>query len=292
MAAKNLLSTRSESKINNLESDVDKALDHTSNPGSDIFCPVPNIPKPSVIHIRVRSRSFNDTFDERETTNLSDPCLNPDSRRAVALPEHNPETKNSLVNDKTLSALQVNRQLYRSHRQMRLSVIDACKRFEEQQTRHAHDVLLALEKEKNIANMTSAGLVMRRVENKTVSSEEVSTLLEKNRKERQDLMEKANRRGGGRGGRRKKTVSDLSAMMGSLSSEDITKNSIQAANKPSKFEPSYNKPAPIPPIIETKLLEDSDVDETHRSVWATAPGEFRRVNDPFGSHGKYAVMIT
>merc|ERR1711957_878682 len=167
-----------------------------------------------------------------------------DSRRAVALPEHNPETKNSLVNDKTLSALQVNRQLYRSHRQMRLSVIDACKRFEEQQTRHAHGILLALEKEKNIANMTSAGLVMRRVENKTVSSEEVSTLLEKNRKERQDLMEKANRRGGGRGGRKMKTVSDLSVMMGSLSSEDMTKISIQAANKPSKFEASYNKPAP------------------------------------------------
>mmetsp|Transcript_12048 Transcript_12048/g.13792 ORF Transcript_12048/g.13792 Transcript_12048/m.13792 type:complete len:1089 (+) Transcript_12048:74-3340(+) len=295
MVAKNHLSTRSESKINNLESDVDKALDHTSDPRSEKLYHVPNIPKPSVIHIRVRSRSFNElSLDESEMNVLIDPCVNPDSRRAVALPEHDPETKNSLANDKTLSALQVNRQLYRSHRQMRLSVIDACKRFEEQQTRHAHDVLLALEKEKNIANMTSAGLVMRRVENKTVSSEEVSTLLEKNRKERQDLMEKANRRGGGRGrgGRRKKTVSDLSAMMGSLSSEDMTKISIQAANKPSKFEPSYNKPAPIPPIIETKPLEDSDVDETHRSVWATAPGEFRRVNDPFGSHGKYAVMIT
>merc|ERR1740130_2071927 len=289
MAAKNLLSTRSESKINNLESDVDKALDHTSNPGSDIFCPVPNIPKPSVIHIRVRSRSFNDTFDERETTNLSDPCLNPDSRRAVALPEHNPETKNSLVNDKTLSALQVNRQLYRSHRQMRLSVIDACKRFEEQQTRHAHGVLLALENEESI--MATAGLVMRRVENKTVSSAEVKILMEKNRKEQHDLMEKANRRSGGRGGRgrRKKTVSDLSAMMGSLSAEEMTKISIEAASTPSNDVVEIsNKHAPIPPIIETKLLEDIDVDDLRS---ATVPGEFLRVSDPFGSHGKYAAML-
>merc|ERR1711957_524039 len=146
MVAKNYLSTRSESKINNLESAVDEALEHTSLPESDIFYPVPNIPKPSVIHIRVKSRSF----DEREMNVTMDSCLHLDSRRAVALPEHDPETKNSLVNDKTLSALQVNRQLYRSHRQMRLSVIDACKRFEEQQTRHAHGVLLALENEESI----------------------------------------------------------------------------------------------------------------------------------------------
>merc|ERR1712106_648270 len=120
-----------------------------------------------------------------------------------------------------MSALQVNRQLYRSHRQMRLSVIDACKRFEEQQARHAHGVLLA---EKNLDNAGGfAGLVMRRVENKTVSSEEVKGLLEKNRTEQKKLMEKANRRSGGRRSRRKKTVPDLSTMMGSISTEELTK---------------------------------------------------------------------
>jgi hypothetical protein len=275
-----IVSSRSDSKINIMAaSAVDEALEHMSNPESNNLYPIPNMPKPSIIHVRVKSQSF----DERDMTSTMDSGWH----RAVALPDHDPEPKNSL------SALQVNRQLYRSHRQMRLSVIDACKRFEEQQTRHAHGVLLALEKEESI--MATAGLVMRRVENKTVSSEEVKILMEKNRKEQQDLMEKANRRSGGRGrgGRRKKTVSDLSAMMGSLSSEDMTKISIEAASKPINdvvdFVEISNKHAPIPPVIETKPLEDIDVDVDLRC--ATVPGEFRRVSDPFGSHGKYAAML-
>merc|ERR1712166_843257 len=115
-------------------------------------------------------------------------------------------------------------------------------------------------------------------------------LMEKNRKEQQDLMEKANRKNnrGGRG-RRKKTVSDLSAMMGSLSAEEMTKISIEAASMPSNDVVEIsNKHAPIPPIIETKPLEDIDVDDLRS---ATVPGEFRRVSDPFGSHGKYAAML-
>merc|ERR1712166_1485661 len=211
MATNNhIASSRSDSNISIMAANaVDESLEHMSNPESNNIYRIPNMPKPSVIHVRVKSRSF----DERDLTRTMDSGWH----CAVALPDHDPEPKNSLANDKTMSALQVNRQLYRSHRQMRLSVIDACKRFEEQQTRHAHGVLLALENEESI--MATAGLVMRRVENKTVSSAEVKILMEKNRKEQHDLMERANRRSGGRGGRgrRKKTVSDLSAMMGSLS---------------------------------------------------------------------------
>jgi len=227
-------------------------------------------PKPSGVHVRVKSRSF----DEREMKNAFDI----DSRRAVALPEHDPETKQMFANDKQMSALQVNRQLYRSHRQMRLSVIDACKRFEEQQAKHAHGVLLA--EKKNMANAGGiAGLVMRRVENKTVSSEEVKNLLEKNRREQQDLMDKANRRSGGRRSRRKKTVSDLSIMVGSISSEEMT-----------NAKKSKGTGLTIPPVIETEPLEFTDDDTNFRS--ATVPGEFRKVKDPFGSHGKYAVIVS
>jgi len=240
---------------------VETAKSTSSNPEAIDTYLTPNIPKPSVIHVRGKSRSF----DEREMKNSFDI----DSRRAVALPEHDPEIKKLFVADKQMSALQVNRQLYRSHRQMRLSVIDACKRFEEQQAKHARGVLLA---EKNSANVGGfAGLVMRRVENKTVSSEEVKNLLEKNRKEQQDLMEKANKRSGGRRSRRKKTVSDLSTMMGSLVSEEMTRPT-------------------IPPVIETKPLELSDDDTNFRK--ATVPGEFRKVNDPFGSQGKYAAILS
>lgn len=226
--------------------------------------------------MRIKSRSF----DERELKR----SFNIDSRRAVALPEHDPEKKKLLLKETSMSALQVNRHLYRSHRQMRLSVIDACKRFEEQQAKHAHGVLLA--KKNNINTSAFAGLVMRRVENKTVSSEEVKNLLEKNRKEQQDLMEKANRRGGGRRSRRnrKKTVSDLSTMMGSLSSEEMTKLSMQASSANSGMKTM------IPPVIETKPLEDVDDDTNFRR--ATVPGDFRKVKDPFGSLGKYAAIMS
>lgn len=226
---------------------------------------LPPLPKPSVIHKRGKSRSF----DERDMNTHFDI----DSRRALALPEHDPEMKKNYANNNKMSALQVNRQLYRSHRQMRLSVIDACKRFEEQQERRARGVLLA-EKNRNTVG-GFAGLVMRRVENKTVSSEEVKNLLEKNRKEQQALMEKANKRSGGRRSRRKKTVSDLSTMMGSISSEEMTK---AVAKKPM-----------IPPVIETKPLEHSD-DTNFRQ--ATVPGQFRKVKDPFGSQGKYAAIMS
>lgn len=228
-------------------------------------------PKPNSVHVRGKSRSF----DEREMKTSFDI----DSRRAVALPEHDPDFRKTFMNDKQMSALQVNRQLYRSHRQMRLSVIDACKRFEEQQAKHAHGVLLA--EKKNMANLGGiAGLVMRRVENKTVSSEEVKNLLEKNRKEHQHLLDKANRRSGGRRSRRKKTVSDLSTMMGSLSSEEMTKITQDIGPKMT-----------IPPVIETKPLEFTEEEDTSNFRSATVPGEFRKVNDPFGSHGKYAAIM-
>jgi hypothetical protein len=261
----------------------------TSNPEATDTYLVPQIPKPSVI-VRGKSRSF----DEREmksTFIIEHSSLMIDSRRAVALPEHDPEKKKTFANDKQMSALQVNRKLYRSHRQMRLSVIDACKRFEEQQAKHAHGVLLA---EKNMDNAGGfAGLVMRRVENKTVSSEEVKHLLEKNRKEQQDLMDKANKRSGGRRSRRKKTVSDLSTMMCSLSMEELTQGMTQGTMStiPPVIEtmPLEYSDA-IPPVIETKPLEYLDDDTDLRR--ATIPGEFRKVSDPFGSHGKYSAIMS
>lgn len=247
----------------------------TSNPeATDTFL-LPQIPKPRIIHVRGKSRSF----DEREMKSsfiVEQVPLVIDSRRAVAKPEHDPEKKKTFANNKQMSALQVNRKLYRSHRQMRLSVIDACKRFEDQQTKHAHGVLLA---EKNLDTAGDfAGLVMRRVENKTVSSEEVKNLLEKNRKEQQDLMDKANKRSGGRRSRRKKTVSDLSTMMCSISMDELTQ-----AMTPGTM-------STIPPIIETKPLEYLDDDTDFRR--ATVPGEFRKVSDPFGSHGKYSGIMS
>jgi hypothetical protein len=153
-------------------------------------------------------------------------------------------------------------------------VFEASKRFEEQQAEHARNYLLAQEAENNKGPPKIAGLVMRRVENKTASSEEVKKLLETNRKEQQSLMEVASKRGG-RGRRtRKKTISDMSGMMGSLSTDDLSNVTEQAAAATDSLPP-------LPSVIET----GQDLDLVRG---ATVPGEFKKVKDPFGAHGKYA----
>eukprot|EP00526_Cylindrotheca_closterium_P002581 CAMPEP_0113643396 /NCGR_PEP_ID=MMETSP0017_2-20120614/22818_1 /TAXON_ID=2856 /ORGANISM="Cylindrotheca closterium" /LENGTH=951 /DNA_ID=CAMNT_0000554909 /DNA_START=95 /DNA_END=2948 /DNA_ORIENTATION=+ /assembly_acc=CAM_ASM_000147 len=233
------------------------------NPGE-----LPTIPLPKPGHyVRKRSRSFDDNEMKNSNSKKDVQLLSVNARRAVALPE-----VDSVFNDETRSALQVNRQLYRAHRQMRLAVTEASKRFEEQQTRHARNVLLAQEAEKETGPTRIAGLVMRRVENKTVSSEAVKKLLEENRREQQSLMEVASKRGG-RGRRtRKKTISDMSGMMGSLSQDDLNKILPEAS--------AANGLSSLP-----ELGSQEQVNDLVRG--ATVPGEFKKVRDPFGVHGKY-----
>ena len=95
-------------------------------------------------------------------------------------------------------------------------------------------------------------------------------------------MEKANKRGG-RGRRtRKKTISDMSGMMGSLSQEE--KGSITKADTlPPMPRRVSHGPTKIPTVIET-VAEDSEGPSIRG---ATVPGEFRKVNDPFGANGRY-----
>ena len=89
-------------------------------------------------------------------------------------------------------------------------------------------------------------------------------------------MEMANRRGGRGKRHRKKTISDIGGMLGSMAQEEMTKLSIEAAAS-SEMEPD------VPTIIETSGTEDDDTNPRG----ATVPGDFRKVNDPFGVHGKY-----
>lgn len=236
----------------------------------------PTIPKPRP-YIRSKSRSYDGTNTSSESSpeDGAAQVFATDSRRALRLPELNKELRGDLVDD-SKTALQHNRQLYRAHRQMRLSVMEASKRFEEQQVRHARDVLLAQQKE-NDMKKGQAGLVMRRVENKTVSTEAVKKLLEQNHKDRLSLMEAANRRSGRGRRNRKKTISDIGGMLGSLSQDDMAKINEAASNSTKDFQPS------VPEIIETCPAE---VLETNPRG-ATVPGEFHNVNDPFGAHGRY-----
>ena len=59
-----------------------------------------------------------------------------DARRAMLLPEHDQKDEiHQLIQEE--KPLEVNRQLYRAHRQMRLSILEASKRFEEKQRARA-----------------------------------------------------------------------------------------------------------------------------------------------------------
>ncbi|KAL3913930.1 MAG: hypothetical protein SGILL_006299, partial [Bacillariaceae sp.] len=162
-----------------------------------------SIPQPAIV-TRRRSKSL-----ENETVDLSDSgdfTGSKDVRRALNLPEHGDKMKDELANK---SALAVNRQLYRAHRQMRQSVLDACKRFEEQQASRARDTLM---KEK-VQEAMGAGLVMRHGTKFQVTSDAIRTYLDEAQAEQQALVDKANRRGGRGRSARKKTISDMSAMM-------------------------------------------------------------------------------
>lgn len=241
------------------------------------------LPKPEIVG-RARSRSMETGYLDDDTTPGEDsltPTVVADVRRAVAL-----SSQNSNKIDENKSALQVNRQLYRAHRQMRLSVLEASKRFEEQQAQHARD-MIAKQAEEAGASKIQAGLVMRRVNNKVDTAEAVRKFLEENKKETQSLMEVANKRGG-RGRRtRKKTISDMSGIMGSLSQDELGSISIQAARTSAAEDGggiAEETLMPVPAVIETVPEDPEPIIRP-----ATVPGEFKKVSDPFGARGKYGT---
>ena len=192
------------------------------------FIPKPSsIPKPSVI-TRGRSKSLEgeyakynrsespmeDISDDIESeSNLSKAELGVDTRRALTLPERNDAIQGELANK---SALTVNRELYRAHRHMRISVLEASRQFENKQAIRARDTLM----KEQVKEAMGAGLVMRHGTKLQVTSEAIRTYLDETMAEQQVLLEKANRRGG-RGRRtRKKTISDMSAMMSPSMGQD------------------------------------------------------------------------
>ena len=243
-----------------------------------------------------RKRSYSLPGENDESSDVAK--FGADSRRAVALPEHDRNIGGNL--NKSKSALVVNRQLYRAHRQMRLSVLEASRRFEEQQTRRARDTLIA-QKEAE-AGLMGAGLVMRHGLKVQVSSEAIRKLLDENRAEQQVLVEKANRRGGRGRSSRKKTISDMSAMMtssmgqdelGAISAQasktpDNTRNlhhmSVQGALEMPSLTEEMPQAIPLPPRSE-KNKQIPVVDTGLRG--ATVPGEFRKTQDPFSAEGMY-----
>jgi len=279
---------------------------------------IPEIDSKPAIVTRRRSKSLADEKEGIEGDDLSDSArysFQGDSRRAVVLPEHDAATSSKLAMNK--SAISVNRQLYRAHRQMRTSVLEASRRFEEQQARRARDTLIAQkELEEGKLGIVHAGLVMRHGTKVHVTSEAIREYLETSKAEQQQLLEKANRRGGRGRSSRKKTISDMSAMMNpSLGQDELGEIALKCSQTPDVSKrvtqdflttslkgleiPSLKK-ANLPPLRKKERLPctpteiaaieglaPSVVEVDHSLRKATVPGQFRKTEDPFGADGMY-----
>mmetsp|Transcript_3993 Transcript_3993/g.11384 ORF Transcript_3993/g.11384 Transcript_3993/m.11384 type:complete len:1156 (+) Transcript_3993:1893-5360(+) len=148
--------------------------------------------------------------------------LGVDTRRALNLPERHDAIHDELAKK---SALAVNRELYRAHRRMRISVLEASRRFEEKQAIRARDTLM----KEQMKEAMGAGLVMRHGTKLHVTSDAIRKYLDQTAAEQRIQIEKANRKGG-RGRSRKKTISDMSAMLSpSMGQEELGDIAVAAA---------------------------------------------------------------
>jgi calcium-dependent protein kinase len=205
----------------------------------------------------------------------------PDIRRAVLLPEHIHSAKQieTVKKDDVQSNLVANRKLYRAHRQMRLAVLEASKRFEDQQLRRTKAELQAQQHED--ARHFGAGLVMRRGHKKELSTDAIRSLMSDRQTKQKSMFETAARRGG-RGKRaRKKTVSDMSGMLLSIPSDEM--KIISTAT-----------PVPLQEVEEDRIPDQSEHELHLHDITKPQPtvvGVFRKTSDPFHLMGKQMLDV-
>ena len=296
----------SMSSMPNLGEKMEGSSSSSLNAGASpvVNKPVLELPESPVTPGSIRRpRSCSMPGDEPNTAQFTK-----DARRAVALPGH----ENSMDEDKNLSNLTVNRQLYRAHRQMRLSVMEATKRFEEQRARRARDELVAIkEEEARKMGIVPAGLVMKHGTKVHVTSEAIRELMEKQQEEQQALVQKANRRGGRGRASRKKTISDMSGMMiSSMGQDELGDIAGKAATRTpdankTMFHASFKGGLDMPSLPEgaaqsgqqgiSSALTPRSAQKDRISLelvenavrGATVPGNFKKTQDPFSSEGLY-----
>jgi len=241
--------------------------------------------KPQSIIKRLRSKSYDDQdINNGHTTHIT--------RYSLPVSEHTHNELDSVINDETKTPLVVNRHLYRAHRQMRLAVFEASKRFEDKQMKRTKAALQA-ENDASVSLRFAPGLVMRHGHSKELSTEAIHTLMQEKQTQQQKMMEVANRRGG-RGRRtRKKTISDMSGMLGSNPTDEFNTSlpSIPSCGPSNEYDTNLTSiPASPPTVIETVPLPVDPIaqdtpqfhlhDMSHREP--TVPGVFRQTLDPFG----------
>jgi Ca2+-binding EF-hand superfamily protein len=225
---------------------------------------------------RQRSKSVDDQDYENGLTEEGvhvQPLRQADVRPAIFLPEHTHDVQDieKVIHDETLTPLVVNRQLYRAHRKMRLAVLEASKRFEDQQIERTKAEIQARQQAESSSRF-GAGLVMRRGHKKEVSSETIRSLLMKKQKQHETVINDAVRRSGRSRRARKKTVSDMSQMMSAIPPEDLQMNDSEQQSSLPEL-PDLNK--------QSDKLTLHDITKPEPTV----PGVFRKTSDPFQTMG-------
>lgn len=171
-------------------------------------------------YFRLRSRSL-----EHNKTSFFDNIEDPDEvieaniRPSLLLPGWSKRTIDTVMEDESKTPLMVNRAIYRAHREMRLAVMDASKRFEENQRRRELEKKLQEQgKGDQVVPGPEIALVMRRgtmalkpddSELQRIAEQEASAL---RKSAEQEILDTASSRAGRPRRNRKKTSSDITGM--------------------------------------------------------------------------------
>mmetsp|Transcript_1142 Transcript_1142/g.2388 ORF Transcript_1142/g.2388 Transcript_1142/m.2388 type:complete len:979 (+) Transcript_1142:261-3197(+) len=240
----------------------------------------PKSPESSAVDKRSRSKSFDS--DESVPPSPVQSIWQKNSLRAMNIPEHKltDDNVNNLPGDKSQTPLSVNRDLYRAHRSMRLSIVEASKRLEEEYQRRARE---EMRKEQARSNMVP-GLIMRH--GGELSADAIKQFVVQQHKEEQDKVLAATKRNGRRH-HRNRTSSDIRGMFGGSGSDLSNLTMPKKREQPSRSGiPDFSRPpSPMQPLKTTIPLNTpiaSDLPELPKVRNATKPGQFRKTNyDPF-----------
>lgn len=149
-------------------------------------------------YFRLRSRSLehhnkSSFFDDEDDDSNNSP------RPSLLLPSKSKRNIENVIEDGSKTPLVVNRALYRAHREMRLAVLEASKRFEEK--RKLRERLAS-----KAAGTPGASLVMRRGDTAQVTFSNSST-------SSMEMVKPIESKTKARGRNRRKTVSDMTGML-------------------------------------------------------------------------------
>lgn len=237
-----------------------------------------SLEKSKIPDSKVRSKSF----DSDDTPPSPASSWKKNSGMAVNLPEHNRTNAkvNYLLSDKSKTPLVVNRELYRAHRSLRLAILDASKRLEDERQRRARE---EMRKEQAWSN-NGAGLIMRH--GGELSADAIKQFVVQQQKEEQRKVKEASKRSGRHA--RNKTASDIRGMFSGSGSElnNLTAPVMREAVGPGSI-PDFRGPPSPGVLVKSSTHDESraapDLPELPVVRTATQPGQFRKTDyDPFG----------